>query len=285
MVTVATTEILVLDEADRMLDMGFAPQINKILATVPKNRQTLLFCATMPKEIVAIAQRYMQLPVRVEMAPPGTAAEKVTQEVFFVGREAKTRLLEVMLHQYLGPALVFTRTKHGARKLARQLRNLGLGAAEIHSDRSLGQRRDALEGFKSGKYRVLVATDIAARGIDVTGIELVINYDLPSSSEDYVHRIGRTARAGRAGRAISFATLDQRGEIRNIEQLIRTALPVKALPALPGLPPERPRVEIRATTSAVQLPRPLPQTKAAQIPHFGRSTSGRKFTRRRRPRR
>ncbi|MCC6964509.1 MAG: DEAD/DEAH box helicase [candidate division Zixibacteria bacterium] len=239
-VSLADIEILVLDEADRMLDMGFAPQINKILATIPRSRQTMLFSATMPKEIVAIAQKHMELPVHVEIARPGTAAEKVTQEVFFVDRPAKSRLLEVLLQQYNGPVLIFTRTKHAARKLNRQVRMMGHKAAELHSNRSLSQRREALEGFKFGKYRILVATDIAARGIDVTGIELVVNYDLPSNSEDYVHRIGRTGRAGRAGRAVSFAAFDQRGEIKRIEQLIRTALPVAKLPALP---PERPRVE------------------------------------------
>jgi ATP-dependent RNA helicase RhlE len=235
-VILSDIRILVLDEADRMLDMGFAPQINRILASVPRERQTMLFSASIPQEIVAIAQRHMRLPIQVEIAPSGTAAEKVTQEVFFVDREAKTRLLEVLLKEYHGPVLIFTRTKHGAHNLAHKLKARGQSAADIHSNLSLPQRRKALEGFKSGKYRVLVATDIAARGIDVIGIELVVNYDLPSNSQDYVHRIGRTGRAGRAGRAVSFATFDQRGEVKNIERLIRAALPVTALPSLP---PER----------------------------------------------
>jgi ATP-dependent RNA helicase RhlE len=232
-VNLSSIQILILDEADRMLDMGFAPQLNKILRVIPKDRQTMLFSATIPPEIVGLARQHMKLPINIEIAPSGTAADKVVQEVFFIEKEAKTRLLQVLLAEYTGPVLVFTRTKHGARKLTREVRAMKHSVAEIHSDRSLGQRRDALEGFKSGKYRVLVATDIAARGIDVVGIELVINYDLPSQTQDYVHRIGRTARAGMTGRAISFATFDQRSDIREIERLVRTGLSVKQVPALP----------------------------------------------------
>ena len=222
--------VLILDEADRMFDMGFAPQLKRILDTLPTKRQTMLFSATMPENIVKLAKAYMQLPLRVEVAPQGTAAERVEQELFFIQREDKPKLLKKILYEHRGPILVFSKTKHGAHKIVMTVRSLGHGAAEIHSNRSLPQRKEALQGFKNGKYRVLVATDIAARGIDVKDIELVINYDLPENPEDYVHRIGRTGRAGMAGKAISFATPDQRGDVFGIERLIRTSLPPSKLP-------------------------------------------------------
>ncbi len=234
-VNLSDIEILVLDEADRMLDMGFAPLINKVLRAIRKDRQSMLFSATMPTEILDLAYQHMKLPINIEIAPSGTAADNVVQEVFFIDKESKSKLLELLLTEYHGSVLVFTRTKFAARKLTRRVREMGHSAAEIHSDRSLGQRREALEGFKSGKFRILIATDIAARGIDVVGIELVVNYDLPNNSQDYVHRIGRTARAGMAGRAISFATFDQQQDVRDIERLVKTGLSIKQVPSLPGL--------------------------------------------------
>ena len=197
----------------------------------------MLFSATLSPEIMDLAKKNMKLPVRIEVAPSGTTSERVSQEFFIVRKDDKLRLLEKILGERHGSTIVFTRTKHGATKVMRMIKRMGHTSAEIHGNRSLNQRKEALEGFKTGKYRVLVATDIAARGIDVKGVELVLNFDLPQQSEDYVHRIGRTARAGAEGHAISFAMPDQRGEMKSIERLTRKVLPVSKLPD--DLPPHR----------------------------------------------
>jgi len=228
----AKVNTVILDEADRMFDIGFLPDIKRILKQVPTERQTLLFSATMPPAIAQIAAQFMKMPLRIEVSPAGTSAQNVEQELFIVDKQAKVRLLEKVLKDNAGTALVFSRTKYGAKKINRLVQAMGHTAAEIHSNRSLAQRKESLAGFKSGKYRVLVATDIASRGIDVTGIAMVINYDLPENNEDYVHRIGRTGRAGMDGKAISFATPDQRGDIKQIERLIKKTIPILNLPKL-----------------------------------------------------
>ncbi len=233
--------VVILDEADRMLDIGFMPAIKQILSLCPTNRQTMMFSATMPNEIAEIASRFMKLPLRIEVAPAGTSSQNVNQELFIISKEAKMQLLEKVLEDNPGTVLVFSRTKFGAKKITNNIRAMGHTAAEIHSNKSLAQRRAALEGFKSGRFRVLVATDIASRGIDVKNISLVVNYDLPDNSEDYVHRIGRTGRANESGKAVSFATPEERGDIRQIERLIKKTIPVLSLPILP---PRRGKVEV-----------------------------------------
>ncbi len=217
----------VLDEADRMLDMGFIHDIRRVLRLLPERRQNLLFSATMPESIVSLAGGFLSDPVRVEVTPQASTAERVRQQVMFVTRADKKRLLQALLRKpEVESAIVFTRTKHGANRVAKQLLKAGVEAAAIHGNKSQNARTRALAGFKSGEVRVLVATDIAARGIDVDGVSHVFNYDLPNISESYVHRIGRTARAGRGGVAIAFCDETEGAYLRDIEALTGEAIEV-----------------------------------------------------------
>jgi superfamily II DNA/RNA helicase len=219
-------EMLVLDEADRMLDMGFINDIRKILAKLPAKRQTLFFSATMPREIEDLSRQMLRDPARVAVTPVATTAEKVDQRVVHVDRGGKAALLaDLLKSETIDRALVFTRTKHGADKVVRQLVQKGFSAEAIHGNKSQNQRDRALNAFRAGRVKTLVATDIAARGIDVEGVSHVVNYDMPNIPESYVHRIGRTARAGAEGIAISFCDGDERAYLRDIEKLIRMAIP------------------------------------------------------------
>ena len=220
-------EIFILDEADRMLDMGFINDVKKVVARIPDRRQTLFFSATMPTEIKKLASSLLTNPKVVEVTPVSSTAEKIEQSVYFVTKNNKKILLcELILGKKAKSTLVFTRTKHGADKVVKDLAAGGINAMAIHGNKSQNARQRALNGFKEGTIAVLVATDIAARGIDVDGLALVINYDLPNESETYVHRIGRTGRAGASGVSVSFCDAQERGYLRDIERLIGKKIPV-----------------------------------------------------------
>jgi ATP-dependent RNA helicase RhlE len=224
-IALSDVRIFVLDEADRMLDMGFKPQLDTIMRQLPRTRQTLLFSATMPPDLGALARMHLSDPVRVSVGPQSVPPPKATQDVYLVGNNDKTPLLLSMLATNPGNALVFARTKHRTDRVMKSLCAAGFAAQRLHSNRTQQQRREALEGFRRGRYRILVATDIAARGIDVADIGRVINYDLPQTVEDYVHRVGRTARAEASGHATSFAGPEERGQLKAIERHLGRALP------------------------------------------------------------
>ena len=274
-------EALVLDEADRMLDMGFIHDVRKIVAKVPIKRQTLLFSATMPREITELAAQMLRDPETVAVTPQATTVERVDQRVIHLDRASKPSVLaELLRSEPVDRALVFTRTKHGADKVVRHLVKAGIAAEAIHGNKSQPQRERVLAAFREGKVRTLIATDIAARGIDVTGISHVFNYDLPNIPESYVHRIGRTARAGADGVAISFCDAEERAFLRDIEKLIRIAIPatdrrgapVQAQqPQKPQWRPEqqRPGKKPRRGNAQKQTGRHQPQARDALVRDAG----------------
>ena len=220
-----TLRIIVLDEADRMLDMGFAPQVERVLRVTPLDRQTLCFSATMPAEVAALVRQHLVRPVRVDAGVIARPVARVRQMLYRAQTQEKTPLLLRLLGEEPGQTLVFTRTKHRADRVARAVGAAGHRVTRLHADRSMSQRREALDGFRSGRYRVLIATDIAARGIDVPEIAHVVNFDLPHTAEDYIHRIGRTARAEASGRATSFAAPEELAQLRTIEQHLGHPVP------------------------------------------------------------
>jgi len=227
LLTLDDIKYFVLDEADRMLDMGFINDVKKIIAKLPAQRQTLFFSATMPPAIQSLSDSLLKDPVKVNVTPPATTVNLIQQSLYYVGRNDKRSLLiNLLSDQNIKTALVFTRTKHGADKIAKELHRAGISSGAIHGNKSQNARQSTLQNFKTGKIRVLVATDIAARGIDIDGMSHVFNYELPNIPETYVHRIGRTGRAGASGIAVSFCDFEEKIFLRDIQKLIRKDIPV-----------------------------------------------------------
>jgi ATP-dependent RNA helicase RhlE len=239
LVKLGSAHTLILDEADRMLDMGFLPTIKKILATLPASRQTIFCSATLESSVAHLIHEHLRNPVRIAIGSLTKPSEQVDLHVYEVEQERKLGLLERMLQEHNGSFLVFTRTKHGADRLAKKLALGGSRATSIHGNRTQSQRNVALRGFQEGNYRILVATDVAARGVHVEGIAHVVNYDLPQAPEDFIHRVGRTGRAGLRGTASTFTTRGERAEIRKIEQLLDLRLTRRQLPSDLALEPVR----------------------------------------------
>ncbi len=236
-------DFLVLDEADQMLDLGFIHALRKISSLLPEERQTMLFSATMPKQMNEIANSYLNRPVRIEVTPPGKPAAKVTQSVHFIAKAEKLSLLKELLTEHKDErTLVFGRTKHGMEKLMKVLEKSGFAAAAIHGNKSQGQRERALAAFKSGQIKVLVATDVAARGLDIPDVKYVYNYELPNVPDAYVHRIGRTARAGKDGQAVAFCSPDEMEELKAIQKVMKITIPTASgspWEPIPGASPSR----------------------------------------------
>ncbi len=282
-----SVEVFVLDEADRMLDMGFIQPVRRVIAKLPKERQSLLFSATMPADILSLSQSILYKPQRIEVTPPATTVDRIAQSVLFVEKRDKSKLLgEVLTDKSIERVLVFTRTKRGADRVVQHLRKRGEQAEAIHGNKSQGARERALGAFRDGRVRVLVATDIAARGIDVRGITHVINFDLPNVPDSYVHRIGRTARAGRDGIALSFCDVDERSLLRDIEKAIRFRVPVvekhpyqSKAPSAPATVLPRPKAQQRSR-SRTHARKPSRTQQAGQQGAFkrspGRSRRGRR---------
>lgn len=244
-------EVLVLDEADRMLDMGFIKDVRKIVGGLPTNRQTLLFSATLPTEVKALAQNIQKSPVNITIGVQNNPIDTITQHIFNVNKNQKCDLLLYMLkNQQMHSVLVFSRTKHGADKIARILKKHKISVVSIHSGRTQAQRQDALQGFKAGKFQVMVATDIAARGIDIDDITHVINYDVPTYAEDYIHRIGRTGRAKAVGDAITFVSYDEEVYLKRIERFIGSKFEMKKFEGFEYAPSDKPLFDPKAFASS-----------------------------------